>query len=65
MHGAGDNIVTYLGVTELDGGLTPGISDINHQLDVLALFVPDSKLDPRVQVVLGTRLLDNIMNVKN
>ena len=57
VRAAGDHVVSYLGVAEIDVNLSPDIGDDSDKLTVLALVVPDSNIDSSIPLILGTRVI--------
>ena len=58
VHTAGDNVLNYLGVAEIEVDLRPDLPCDSRQSEmVLALVVPDSSLESTVPMILGTNVI--------
>jgi len=57
VRAAGDLVVGYLRVAEIDVDLDPDVGDANDTLTLLALILPDSSIDANVPLISGTRVI--------
>jgi len=59
---AGNQKLTYSGMAEIDLNLRPDLDNRDHNRTILALVIPDRYCDPKVPVVLGTKVIRDYRN---